>query len=153
MLDAERRRAFVHRLQADGTYGSSPPRALQPMWPAAVATPIIDNVGNTTGREARLPAPHYAPEEVAHAILHAAEHPLFRGFLQRRFREIGIGVAVSTPGGSYSVGATYTTTFGARTGAPQSVVARSNVRRSSRLIMRVGPQAHHSRAATFRQAR
>ena len=43
--------------------------------PAAVATPIVDNVGNTTGREARLPAPHYAPEEVAHAILHAAEHP------------------------------------------------------------------------------
>ena len=43
--------------------------------PAAVATPIVDNVGNTTGREARLPAPHYAPEEVAHAILYAAEHP------------------------------------------------------------------------------
>ncbi len=43
--------------------------------PAAVATPIIANVGNTTGREAKLPAPHYAPEEVAHAILHAAAHP------------------------------------------------------------------------------
>ncbi len=43
--------------------------------PAAIATPIIGNVGNTTGREAKLPAPHYAPEEVAHAILHAAEHP------------------------------------------------------------------------------
>ena len=42
--------------------------------PAAIATPIIGNVGNTTGREARLPAPHYAPEEVAYAILHAAEH-------------------------------------------------------------------------------
>ncbi len=43
--------------------------------PAAIATPIVSNVGNTTGREARLPAPHYAPEEVAHAILFAAEHP------------------------------------------------------------------------------
>ena len=43
--------------------------------PAAIATPIIGNVGNTTGREARLPAPHYAPDEVAHAILYAAEHP------------------------------------------------------------------------------
>ena len=43
--------------------------------PAAIATPIIGNVGNTTGRAARLPAPHYAPDEVAHAILHAAEHP------------------------------------------------------------------------------
>ena len=43
--------------------------------PAAVATPIIDHLGNTTGREAKLPKPHYAPEEVAHAILHAAVHP------------------------------------------------------------------------------
>ncbi len=43
--------------------------------PAAIATPIIANVGNTTGREAKLPAPHYAPDEVAHAILHAAVHP------------------------------------------------------------------------------
>ncbi len=43
--------------------------------PAAIATPIVANVGNTTGREAKLPAPHYAPEEVAHAILHAAVHP------------------------------------------------------------------------------
>ena len=43
--------------------------------PAAIATPIIANLTNTTGREARLPAPHYAPDEVAHAILYAAEHP------------------------------------------------------------------------------
>ncbi len=43
--------------------------------PAAVATPIVDHLGNTTGREAKLPKPHYAPEEVAHAILHAAVHP------------------------------------------------------------------------------
>ena len=43
--------------------------------PAAVATPIVGHLGNTTGREAKMPAPHYAPEEVAHAILHAAAHP------------------------------------------------------------------------------
>ena len=36
---------------------------------------IVDHLGNTTGREAKLPKPHYAPEEVAHAILHAAVHP------------------------------------------------------------------------------
>ena len=43
--------------------------------PAAIATPILSHLGNTTGREARMPQPHYAPAEVAHAILHAAEHP------------------------------------------------------------------------------
>ena len=43
--------------------------------PAAIATPILSHLVNTTGREPRLPPPHYAPGEVAHAILHAAEHP------------------------------------------------------------------------------
>ena len=43
--------------------------------PASIDTPFNKNVRNYTGHELQLPPPVYAPEEVAHAILHAAVHP------------------------------------------------------------------------------
>ncbi len=67
-------RAFTDTLRIE-LESEAAPVSVTLIKPAAVATPIISNLGNTTGREAKLPAPHYAPEEVAHAILFAAEHP------------------------------------------------------------------------------
>ncbi len=67
-------RAFTDTLRIE-LEAEGAPVSVTLVKPAAVATPIIGNLGNTTGREAKLPAPHYAPEEVAHAILYAAEHP------------------------------------------------------------------------------
>ncbi len=43
--------------------------------PAAVGTPFHHNAKNYTGQEPQLPAPIYAPEDVAQAILYAAQHP------------------------------------------------------------------------------
>ena len=43
--------------------------------PAAVDTPYARHAKNYMDREATLPPPLYAPETVAKAILHAAEHP------------------------------------------------------------------------------
>ena len=67
-------RAFTDTLRME-LEAEGAPVSVTLVKPAAVATPIVDNLGNTTGRQARLPAPHYAAAEVAHAILHAAEHP------------------------------------------------------------------------------
>ncbi|AKJ27853.1 SDR family oxidoreductase [Caldimonas brevitalea] len=52
--------------------------------PAAVGTPLLRHAHNYTGRPPQLPPPIYAPEEVAHAILHAAQH---------RVRDIYVGGA------------------------------------------------------------
>lgn len=43
--------------------------------PASIGTPMPQHVKNFTNSEAKFPAPVYAPEEVARAILFAAEHP------------------------------------------------------------------------------
>lgn len=43
--------------------------------PAAVNTPYPEHAKNYTSQELTLPPPIYAPEEVAHAVLFAAEHP------------------------------------------------------------------------------
>ena len=43
--------------------------------PTSVDTPFPQNARNYTGREPKLPPPAYAPEEVAYAILFAAENP------------------------------------------------------------------------------
>ncbi|AHM58403.1 short-chain dehydrogenase/reductase SDR [Flammeovirgaceae bacterium 311] len=43
--------------------------------PAAINTPYTQHAKNYTGKAATLPPPVYKPEEVANAILHAAEHP------------------------------------------------------------------------------
>lgn len=44
--------------------------------PASIGTPMPQHVKNYTGQEAKFPPPVYAPEEVAAAILHAAERPV-----------------------------------------------------------------------------
>ncbi|WP_119155242.1 SDR family oxidoreductase [Caldimonas tepidiphila] len=44
--------------------------------PAAIGTPLLQHAANFTGRRLRLPPPIYAPEEAAHAICHAAQHPV-----------------------------------------------------------------------------
>ena len=44
--------------------------------PTSIDTPFPQHAKNYTGQEARLPPPVYAPEEVANAILHAAEEPI-----------------------------------------------------------------------------
>ena len=41
--------------------------------PAGIATPYIDHAKNYMDRKPSLPPPVYAPENVAEAILHAAE--------------------------------------------------------------------------------
>jgi short-subunit dehydrogenase len=43
--------------------------------PSAINTPYAEHAANHMDREAKLPPPTYAPEVVARAILHAAEHP------------------------------------------------------------------------------
>lgn len=43
--------------------------------PSAIDTPFPDHAKNHMDEEATLPAPVYAPETVARAILHAAENP------------------------------------------------------------------------------
>ena len=43
--------------------------------PAGIDTPYPEHAKNYTAQELTLPPPVYAPEEVARAILHAAEHP------------------------------------------------------------------------------
>jgi NAD(P)-dependent dehydrogenase (short-subunit alcohol dehydrogenase family) len=42
--------------------------------PTSIDTPFPQNAKNYTEREPRLPDPAYPPEEVARAVLHAAEH-------------------------------------------------------------------------------
>ena len=64
------------------------------------------------------------PRSIVSAWMHSAGHR--HNILSRRFREIGLGVAFDTPAGSYSTGATYTNTFGARCGPRQSRAARSS---------------------------
>lgn len=43
--------------------------------PASIATPLAQHARNYMANEPDLPAPLYKPEEVADAILHAAQHP------------------------------------------------------------------------------
>jgi len=50
--------------------------------PAAIATPFFEHAKNYTAQQAKAPAPVYAPEEVAYAILHAAQH---------RVRDVRVG--------------------------------------------------------------
>ena len=44
--------------------------------PAAIDTPFAKHARNSTGKQATLPAPVYAPELVADQILHAAQYPV-----------------------------------------------------------------------------
>jgi short-subunit dehydrogenase len=63
--------------------------------PAAIDTPFPQHARNYTGREPKLPPPVYRPEEVAHAILHAAAHP-------RRDIYVGGGGKAMTAIGKYA---------------------------------------------------
>ena len=44
--------------------------------PAAINTPFPEHARNYLAEKPKLPQPVYAPEEVANAILHAAQHPV-----------------------------------------------------------------------------
>ena len=57
--------------------------------PAAIATPFFSHAKNYTHNEAKAPAPVYAPEEVAYAILHAAQTPV------RDVRVGGVGAVMA----------------------------------------------------------
>ena len=56
-------------LQHDGA-----PVSVTLIKPSAIATPFPAHARNYLDREPKLPPPLYAPEDVATAILHAAEH-------------------------------------------------------------------------------
>jgi short-subunit dehydrogenase len=43
--------------------------------PSPIATPVLQHQRNRLGRQATMPPPFYRPEDVAAAILYAAEHP------------------------------------------------------------------------------
>src|SRR6185437_7622371 len=43
--------------------------------PTSINTPFPQHAKNYTDKEPKLPPPIYEPEEVAHAIVHAASHP------------------------------------------------------------------------------
>ena len=85
------------------------------------------------------------PRSIVSAWMNSAGHR--QNILSRRFREIGIGIAFDTPAGRYSTGATYTNTFGARSGPRLSAVTRSTMR----LKIPAGTPVGYSRAVTFRQ--
>ena len=51
------------------------PVSLTLIKPAGINTPYPEHAKNYTSQELTLPPPVYAPEEVAHAVLFAAEHP------------------------------------------------------------------------------
>jgi len=108
--------------------------------PGATSWTVGENIAWGSGARS-------TPRSIVSAWMHSPGHR--HNILSRRFREIGIGVKFDTPVGSYSTGATYTTTFGARSGPRQSVAARS----SSRLKVRVGTPALPSHAAKFVQFR
>jgi uncharacterized protein YkwD len=93
------------------------------------------------------------PRSIVSAWMHSPGHR--QNILSPRFREMGIGVAFDTPSGSYSTGATYTNTFGSRSGPRQSRAARrtKRARGSMRLKIRSAVPAGYSRAASFRQVR
>lgn len=52
------------------------PVSLSLIKPTSTDTPFPQHARNYTGREPKLPAPMYTPDEVARAILYAAEHPV-----------------------------------------------------------------------------
>jgi len=106
--------------------------------PGATSWTVGENIAWGSGARS-------TPRSIVSAWMHSPGHR--HNILSRRFREIGIGVTFDTPVGSYSTGATYTTTFGAR--SRQSVAARS----SSRLKLRVGAPALRAHAAKFSQFR
>jgi uncharacterized protein YkwD len=113
--------------------------------PGATSWAVGENLAWGTGSRS-------TPSSIVSAWMHSPGHR--QNILSRRFREIGIGVTFDTPTGSYRNGATYTTTFGARSGPRRGGPAR---RRSARaklgLKIRAGGPAGYPRSASFRQLR
>ena len=66
-------RSFTDALRMELDHDRAPVK-VSLIKPAAIATPFARNARNYLDREPKLPPPLYAPEDVAHAILHAAEH-------------------------------------------------------------------------------
>ncbi len=89
------------------------------------------------------------PRSIVRAWMHSPGHR--QNILNRRFREIGIGVAFDTPKGSYPTGATYTTTFGTRSGPARGRSAGriQTARAGLRLKISSAARAKRSRAAAF----
>jgi uncharacterized protein YkwD len=106
--------------------------------PGATSWTVGENIAWGSGARS-------TPRSIVSAWMRSAGHR--QNILSRRFREIGIGVTFDTPSGSYSTGATYTNTFGARSGGRQSLAARG----SMRLKIRARAPARSSRVSTFRQ--
>ena len=98
------------------------------------------------------------PSSVVSAWMRSPGHR--QNILSRRFREVGIGVSFDTPRGSYSTGATYTTTFGTRSRPARGRASRIRAARRSRaarrtraaraaLQLKIRSVAGQSRPATF----
>lgn len=68
-------KGFSDALRAEVMHGGLPV-SVTLVKPAGTDTPYEDHVANYLPRRPRNPPPMYAPEVVARAILHAAEHPL-----------------------------------------------------------------------------
>ncbi len=86
--------------------------------PSPIATPVLEHQRNRLGRQATMPPPFYSPEDVAAAILYAAEH---------RVRDLFVGSA-----------ARFGSVLGqALPGLTDLVAARS----ARRLFMTVAPRA------------
>lgn len=76
--------ALRHELEADNTQIS-----ITLIKPAVIGTPFFSHAKNYTTHQMKAPSPVYAPEEVAYAILHAAQHRV------RDVRVGGAGVVMS----------------------------------------------------------
>lgn len=64
--------------------------------PTAIHTPYVENAKNYLPYEPQLPAPVYAPELVAEAILHCAEHPT-RDFFVGGMAKMHSAMALNVP--------------------------------------------------------
>ena len=56
--------------------------------PASIGTPMPQHVKNYRDQEAKFPPPVYAPEEVAEAIIRAAQHPVRDAFIGSSARTV-----------------------------------------------------------------
>jgi short-subunit dehydrogenase len=77
--------AFRSEIEDRGT-----PISVTLIKPASIGTPLPQHVKNYTDREAKLPPPIYAPEDVARVILRAATHPTRDAFVGSAARAISM---------------------------------------------------------------
>jgi len=86
--------------------------------PTSIDTPLPQRARNYMDREPTLPPPIYPPEEVAHAILHAAVHPT-RDIVVGGGGKVLTGLKEFAPG-AYDLLAPAITAFQKRTEAPRN---------------------------------